>query len=370
MTATADDHDRPALGLVSPRQRAALWGYLLLVTTAELVTSLVSPQGGQIILVLLLAAMALHAALGSGGAASRLVLALALAPLIRILSLALPLSSFPQLAWYPIVAIPLLIATGMVIGQLRLTRRELGVRLGNPLLQLGLASLGVVLGVAEYFILAPRPQYLEPTWQAFALAGLNLLIFTGFTEELIFRGVLQAVSREALGRWALLYVSLLFGVLHIGYLSWLDVVFVAGVGLLFAYLVRWTGSLLGVTLAHGITNSMLFLVMPQVVADPALQSSPWLGSALGVATAASLVSLVMIATPRLPAGARPGRLVGSRVRAARRAAQLTYAALSERTGLSMRSLAEIEHGMRPPLRDELLRIAQGLQLAPAQLMAG
>ena len=40
----------------------------------------------------------------------KLALALTLAPLIRILSLALPLARFPQAAWYPLVALPLLLA--------------------------------------------------------------------------------------------------------------------------------------------------------------------------------------------------------------------------------------------------------------------
>ena len=42
-------------------------------------------------------------------------LALTLAPLIRVLSLSLPLFRFPQAAWYPIVAIPLLLAAWVII---------------------------------------------------------------------------------------------------------------------------------------------------------------------------------------------------------------------------------------------------------------
>jgi membrane protease YdiL (CAAX protease family) len=90
------------------------------------------------------------------------------------------------------------------------------------------------------------------------------MIFTGFTEEVIFRGLLQSLALRVVQREALVYVSLLFGVLHIGYLSLADVVFVSAVGLLFAYLVLWSGSILGVTLAHGITNITLFLIMPHL----------------------------------------------------------------------------------------------------------
>jgi membrane protease YdiL (CAAX protease family) len=47
-----------------------------------------------------------------------------------------------------------------------------------------------------------------------------------------------------------------------GFLSWLDVIFVFLVALFFGGVVKKTGSLLGVTLSHGITNIMLFLIAP------------------------------------------------------------------------------------------------------------
>ena len=39
--------------------------------------------------------------------------------------------------------------------------------------------------------------------------GLSFLIFTGFTEELVFRGLLQSLSLPIMGRFAFVYVSLL-----------------------------------------------------------------------------------------------------------------------------------------------------------------
>lgn len=365
MVVTTPKRSELALPGAALQQSAALWGYLLLVTLAELVTATASPQLGQLMHVLLLAGLALHAALARRMAARRFLLALTLAPLIRILSLSLPLTRFPQLAWYPIVAIPLLITSWVIVRQLKLSGWGLGLRLGSLPLQLGIATIGVVLGVTEYYILAPRPQFAEPTWQAFGLAALNLLIFTGFCEEVIFRGVLQSVGPRVLGRWSLLYISLLFGVLHIGYLSLLDVLFVSGVGLLFAYLVRWTGSIFGVTLAHGITNSMLFLVMPQLSATPALRESHWAVGTLILSGAVAAATLAAIIAPQLRARtARQLQPAGALVRERRRAARLTYPALAARSGLPAGVLAEIEHGLRHPLPEELRRIEQAIAAAP------
>ncbi len=57
-------------------------------------------------------------------------------------------------------------------------------------------------------------------------------------------------------------MSLLFTVMHLGFLSLIDVVFVFLVALFFGRVVKKTGSLLGVTLAHGATNIILHLIAP------------------------------------------------------------------------------------------------------------
>ena len=44
--------------------------------------------------------------------------------------------------------------------------------------------------------------------------------------------------------------------------SLIDIAFVFVVAMFFAWVVKRTGSLLGVTLAHGVTNIMLYLVLP------------------------------------------------------------------------------------------------------------
>ena len=88
------------------------------------------------------------------------------------------------------------------------------------------------------------------------------MLFIGFGEEFIFRGVLQRSAVEAFNGWGVIYASLLFATLHMGFLSWLDVAFVFVVALFFGWVVQKTGSILGVTLAHSITNIMLYLVAP------------------------------------------------------------------------------------------------------------
>ena len=82
---------------------------------------------------------------------------------------------------------------------------------------------------------------------------------------MVFRGVMQRASTDALGKAAILYVALVFAVLHVGYKSAPDVAFVFLVGLFFGWAVARTGSLLGVSLCHGIANVVLYVIAPFTV---------------------------------------------------------------------------------------------------------
>ena len=94
------------------------------------------------------------------------------------------------------------------------------------------------------------------------LPAFVLLVATGFVEEFIFRGVLQQASMETLGNWGLPYVALVFALLHLIHGSVIDIAFVFTIALFFGWVVNRTGSLLGVTLSHGITNIIIYLIAP------------------------------------------------------------------------------------------------------------
>ena len=85
------------------------------------------------------------------------------------------------------------------------------------------------------------------------------------SEELVFRGVVQRCSIEAMGSLGLVYTAVVFSVLQMGYHSPLQWLLVLLAGLFFGWVVKRTGSLLGVALAHGIANIGLYLVFPSVL---------------------------------------------------------------------------------------------------------
>ena len=252
--------------------QAAIWlTYLALITAAELAVALVSPYVGAGLHFLLLFALPMHASFAPPRC-QPLLLALVVAPLVRLVSLAMPLIGLPMELWWVLTSAPLFIAAIPLIRELGLTRDSLALRIGHLPTQLGIALIGLPLALGEYLILHPAAVAGELSPSEMVAPTLALLVSTGFLEELLFRGLLQAVAFKLLGAWGLVYVSAVFAVLHIGYLSVVDVVFVFVVGLLFAQLVARTRSLLGVTLAHGITNTGLYVVLPHLLPGVSLAS--------------------------------------------------------------------------------------------------
>lgn len=248
-------------------------GTLVAFAAAELLTTYGSPIAGialhAVILTALIAAAGLAGEAGAGAEPahlSRLLYSLTLVPLIRILSLSMPLARFDPVFWYLMAGLPVFVAAVVIMGSLSLRPIAIGLRLRWSLLQPAVVALGFALGFLEYQILGPEPLIGELTLARFIVPALVLMVATGFLEEFLFRGILQTTASATLGGFAILYVSLVFAILHIGYRSATDVAFVLIIALIYGWVVRRTGSIMGVSISHGITNIMLFLVVPFITA--------------------------------------------------------------------------------------------------------
>jgi len=289
--------------LASPWMLALV--YLFDLAVAEAMTMLVAPRAGMIAHGVVFVLLLLHASLAARGFQQKFLLTLSLAPLIRVLSLAMPLVQFPLVYWYLVVGTPLFVAAYLTARQAKLSRETIGLQVRHWPWQLLIGLFGIMLGFVEYLILRPQPLVAEFLWELVLVPALILLFFTGFLEELIFRGLMQATALQYLGRGGLFYIAGVFALLHLGYRSILDVLFVFGVAMIFGLLVpRRDGSLLGVTLAHGLTNISLYLVFPFLLAQPATPIS----APPDILAPAALVTPDpnrLLATPLLPAPDTP-----------------------------------------------------------------
>jgi len=197
---------------------------------------------------------------------SSMLLALTLIPLIRILSLVMPLSFFHRIYWFLVIGIAVYLAFFFLLYQQKISLKDCGLRLPTPRhipLEIGVMLLGVPFGYLEYYLLQP-PSFIESiSVENIIIAILILFFATGLMEEVIFRGLLQKKSVEILGVWqGMLFVSVLFAVLHIGNLSILDVVLVFCIGGLYSLVVQKTKTIIGVTISHTIVNAFLFIILP------------------------------------------------------------------------------------------------------------
>ena len=108
----------------------------------------VDPRLGLILHSIILLVLMAEAAFDREAKFGRFCLALTLLPLMRIVSLAVPLYRFHPLAWQLLVAAPLFLAIFVIISYLSLRREQIGLRF--ELGPFGLMFIGLPLGLAVY----------------------------------------------------------------------------------------------------------------------------------------------------------------------------------------------------------------------------
>jgi hypothetical protein len=233
---------------------------VILILLAELLIFLGKPN----------AAMPIHALnlifliLSSIFINNRIYPALMLLPLFRLLNVAMPVFFNLTLYSYSMVYAPMFIPIYFLVKDGFVGRSEAGMTFKGFLYYFPLAiSVGFALGWGEYNVI--HPQLLTPganVKDVFILA-VTMIFFVGVVEEFIFRSSLQNVLEERLGPIVgLLLASIIFGFMHSGYQMPLELIYVSFAGIIFGLLFWLTRSLPIISLAHGVTNISLFLIVP------------------------------------------------------------------------------------------------------------
>jgi len=200
------------------------------------------------------------------GSAADLLKAMLLAPLICILGLTLPLALFKPIYWPPLISIPLLLSVWVLIRILKISPEDAGLVLKRIPLQISIAATGIAFGFIEFIIIHPAPLISSLSPESIILPGMILIIFTGLTEELVFRGIIQNTAIKFFGpAYGILYSSIAFSLMYIGFGSLPEIAFVLSVSLFYGYAFQRTRILTGVILSHGLTNVVLFLIAPFII---------------------------------------------------------------------------------------------------------
>lgn len=238
--------------------------FILSVTAAEITTTYYSLDLGLLMHTLILGLVVFYGTLSyKEKDFSVFLIAISFVPLIRMLSAAVPTIIITQRYWFVAIYVPLLVAAFLFIKLFSVNKSEIGIKSFDKT-QLIIASTGFFFGYLEYLILSP-PAMAELLVENLISLGIIMIICTGFAEELIFRGLIFTKTEKIIGTVnALLYTSLIFMVMHIPWKSFPDLIFVFFVGFFYGVVFIRTRNLFGITLSHGITNIMLFVVMPNI----------------------------------------------------------------------------------------------------------
>lgn len=139
--------------------------YLLVIVAAEVVTMFFHPLWGVIGHAAIMATAIARSARAGDIFQQRLILSLALVPLIRVidLSLSLTLIPIPTIGRFPIIYTPLLVASVVVVRTLGYKWSEVGLNFKSLPAQLGIASSGLLFGWVEYRILEPEAMITQLT---------------------------------------------------------------------------------------------------------------------------------------------------------------------------------------------------------------
>jgi membrane protease YdiL (CAAX protease family) len=249
--------------------------YVAAIAVAEILVDFVDPLAGMLIDALVLLALANHYTWAGSkhDTSSRVpgdtavLPVLALLPILRMASLALPLTELPEILWYGAVGAVVLVAAALAARSAGLKPADIGLRVTSWPLQIATAAAGIPLGLAAYLIARPD---LVPGASGAGRALLGeaiLLVCVGVSEEVVFRGLIQTVFDGVLRCSGVVWSSVLFTLVYLGSGDPAYVVFIAAVGLAFGWWVRRTGSIVGVAMAHGLLVTGLLITWPQALSS-------------------------------------------------------------------------------------------------------
>lgn len=251
-------------GTIASDARGVVLAYLTIIVTAELLGVAIGIVPSIVCHAVLIVVLFNHYILVNHAAYRRILPIFALAPLLRILSLIMPLTNVPQTYWYVLIGLPLLVAMILTLRLLRLSWASVGLRLHAWSSQLLIASSGLPCSIVAFLIGRPQPLVTTLDWQYLLPSAVVLLVFTAFVEELLFRGMLQRVATDTFGRVGMLYSSAMFVALYLGSRSLSYIIFVGVLGLFWSWCVYRTRSLWGTVFAHGFVNIGMLLIWPLV----------------------------------------------------------------------------------------------------------
>jgi hypothetical protein len=239
------------------RRPAATWflAYSSLIILAEAIFGLVDVAVGTLLLAAALLLIATHVAL-TRPPRDPVLPALALVPLVSLLTVAMPVPGLAAASAYVLAGLPALLGAGLVARALGLSATDLGLGVPRaPAASALTVAVGGALGLLGTVVgMDPIDAGgLHPV----AFFGLVVVPFVVMLEEIVFRGILQRTVSARSPMMGVLVPSAIYAAVYFGSGSTAAVLFMGLVGLVFGFIVHRTGTLWGVLGAHLVLRILL-----------------------------------------------------------------------------------------------------------------
>ena len=210
--------------------------------------------------------LAQRSPLAMGDPGIRLLPAVALLPLLRLLSLTMPVPAFPSAAWIALAGGPLLLAVPTAARLVVLSVGEMGLaRWPRDLRSLGVVVLSIPVGLLVAG-LAPAELGLplETPWMS-GLVAFLVVSCAAVPEELIFRGMLQPLVVRRVGVLGVALVAAVHAATYIGTGSAPVVALVATMGLVYGFEVIRSRSIWAPMVGHSLMAVCATVIGPLIL---------------------------------------------------------------------------------------------------------
>lgn len=244
-------------------QSSILICYIVILIFSEVVTTYDMTSWGIGLQVLLITCLVINSTLTKSTKFSYLLQAMVLLPLIRIMSLSIPVIELEPLYWLALMAIPIMAAIWILMQSQHISREMAGLNAKNLPLQILVGLTGLGFGFVEYLIFQPTAFIPDLNPVNIVFASSIIIFSTGLLEELVFRGIIQRNAENIMGKiWGIIFTSVLFTGFNISWNSSMDIIFIFAVSTCYGYVFQKTRSILGISISHGLCNVLLFIILP------------------------------------------------------------------------------------------------------------
>jgi membrane protease YdiL (CAAX protease family) len=244
--------------------------YCVAIAAVELQTVWLEPKTGTLYNGLLVMIMLHHYLLARDDPHRSQILLLAAIPLLRMLSLAMPVGLIQPLYRYPMVGIPVLVSVGLILRETNVPWSQIGlrwpqIRKSEQIWENVLIALsGLPLGLMGFYFADPIPLLTTFSWGEVIASTLVIIFYVAILEEVIFRGMLLTTLQNTFGQTGILIATVVYTLMFASSHSVEGIILMGFSSLLYSWHVLESRSILAATISHTLMVVGMLIVWPIV----------------------------------------------------------------------------------------------------------